>query len=349
MPRHVKLILTAVILACTFGCAAPEPVSSTPAAESTSPAKEPLVLKIGCQSTESSSEGKVLRCFEELVEAGSEGEIDVQLYLDSALGPVNDLLSGVSLGTIEMATIGLNSFSSLCGDFALYDLWTFKGPEEFVRFYSSAVGQQLNQTLLEQADIRVLSYNLCGPGRLYFWGNQEISTLEDYRGLRIRTNSSSACAVAIAALEAIPVPVSWSDMSVAFQIGIIDVESGDVENMLTSGYCEQVAYRYDTPPNFMGSCLCVSERVWESLSSRRQELLLDAAIQACQEYGVELYQKQVSEDEEVLARMRIEDLSVSQAERDEMEERIDAALREYLDLSVSQELLEQACLVLAPD
>ena len=343
--------LAALMLLAAAGCSDADPgsaASSLPGGSSASSAdgSTPIVLKIGSQSAAEASEVLVLQRFEALAEEASGGALDIQIYTDSSLGPLNDLISGLSLGTVEMATVGLNSFSALCEDFAVYDLWNFQGPEEFIRLYSSPVGQALNQELLESAGIRVLSYNLCGTGRMYFWGNREISTVSAYRGLQIRTNSSSACSVAIAALQALPISVSWSDMSVALQTGVIDVASGDTENMLTSGFCGQVRYRYEIPENFMGSSLCISQKVWESLSPELQQIVEEAAAEACQTYGDELYAQELQNNEAALKAEGVETLTMAPGEQEAMAGLIRDSLDSFLAGAVSAELLEQVQAVL---
>lgn len=345
--------LAALMLLAAAGCSDSDPAgsaaSSLPGGSSSASSADdstPIVLKIGSQSAAEASEVLVLKRFESLVEEASDGALDIQIFTGSSLGPLNDLISGMSLGTVEMATVGLNSFSALCEDFTVYDLWNFQGPEEFIRLYSSPVGQALNQELLESAGIRVLSYNLCGTGRMYFWGNREISTVSAYRGLQIRTNSSSACSVAIAALQALPISVSWSDMSVALQTGVIDVASGDTENMLTSGFCGQVRYRYEIPENFMGSSLCISQKVWESLSPELQQIVEEAAVEACQTYGDELYAQELQNNEAALKAAGVETLTMAPGEQEAMAGLIRDSLDNFLAGAVSPELLEQVQAVL---
>ena len=342
--RRVMAALLAGMIGLS-GCAAEEEPAVLPPVSSEPEQIQPIVLKVGSQSAEDSSEIQVIRRFEQLVEEASGGTLDIQVYTDSGLGAVSDLIEGMSVGTIEMATVCLNSYSALCSDFAVYDMWSFKEPEEFVRLYESQVGRDLNRELTEEAGIRILSYNLCGTGRLYFWGNELLETMDGYRGLKIRTNSSSACAAAISALHALPVSVPWTDMAAALRTEVINVASGDVENMLASGFCDQVAYRYDTPPNFMGSSLCISEKVFELLDAQQQEWIQSAAVQACQEYGSALFSKRAAVNEALVGE-RVTTLFLPEEEKAEMSRRIDASLQTYLASVVSPELLEETQRVL---
>lgn len=346
MLRYIlSLILAVGLLVCSGGCGqtrATPTASLGPAPSAASePAVFPIVLKIGCQSAENSSEVKVLKQLEYLAEQYSDGALDIKIYPASQLGSLSGLMDGVTRGTIEMATIGMNSYMAYDPDFAVYDLWSFEGPEEFIRLYNSPVGERMNQDLIEDAGIHILSYNLCSTGRLYFWGNERITMVGDYGGLHVRTNSSATNSVAISAFGATAIIVPWSDMLTALQSKVIDVAFGDVENMITSGYTSMVTYRYDGPQNFLGSSVCISEKVWEVLPEALQVVLEQAAVEACQTYGNALYDSKISESEAALDKAGIETVPMAPGEKEKMADLIHAALADYLATAVSQTFLDE--------
>lgn len=123
----VIVFLCAIWLRCT-GCGFEqilEVEGSIQEEQSLQEKTKPMILKIACQSTEDSSEVQVLKYFEKLVEVRSENSVDIQIFPSSMLGSVSEMAEGVSLGTIEMAAIGINSYAAYCKDFAVYDSWLF--------------------------------------------------------------------------------------------------------------------------------------------------------------------------------------------------------------------------------
>ena len=342
MKRTVLLVFCLTLVSCTACSSAPTQGYENIATEAQVESEPPTVLKIGCQSAEDSSEVRVLKYFEQLVEERSKHALDIQIFPSSALGPVGDMAEGVSLGTIEMAAIGFNSYATYCSDFAIYDLWSFHGPEDFVQLYESEVGKKLNSELLTSSGIRILTYNLCSPGQLYFWGNKEIRTVDDYNGLRVRTNGLATVDFAIAAFGGIPTAVSWTDMYSALQTKVIDVGFGDVENLLTSGYGGIVTYRYTGLENYLGSSVCISEKVWQSLSGELQIIIEKALKEACQDFARKVYEEKVRSGEESLRQTGIETLTMDPAEKDKMALIIREASEAYLNTVVLPEILEEA-------
>lgn len=272
----------------------------------------------------------------------SNHEIDIQIFPSSSLGSVADLVEGVTLGTVEMAAVGFSSYVPYCNDFAIYDPWMFTGPEDFVKLYDSAIGAQLNQKLLETAGIRILSYNLCSPGQMYFWGNEELTTVSSYKGLKVRTNGMSTVSVAIEALEAVPTAVPWKDMYTAIQAKTLDVGLGDVENILNTNYDTIITYRYSGPKNYLGSSVCISEKTWQALSDEYRVILEESMIDACQNYGKQVYEKKVAMGEDALLQTSIQTLEMEPGEREKMTLLMREAVEEYLSTTVSPNLLKQA-------
>lgn len=303
--------------------------------------KKPIIMKIGTQSAESSCEVKVLEYFEQLVEKKSDGAIDIRIYPDSKLGTLQELMQGVSLGTIEMATVGMDAYMNYYQDFAVFNMWMFSGPEDFIRLYQSPIGDQLKEVLQEQSGIRILSYNLCGTGKLYFWGNKSIETVGDFSGLKVRSNSSYTNPVAIESFGAVPIQVAWTDMQTALQAGVIDIACGDVENILASGYDSSLTYRYDGPENFLASSICISEKVWSSLPSELCTLLEETLVEACQTYGNGLYVNRFIETETRLAESGVITLPMQDGEKAAMASLIRTAILDYLYNIVSPETLQE--------
>ena len=120
--------------------------------------------------------------------------------------------------------------------------------------------------------------------------------------------------------------------------GLIDVVIGDVENMLTSGFCDKVLFRYDIPNNFLCSSVCISERVWENLSPNHQEIIMNAVIESCQKYGSTLYYERLETDEVRLAESGVETLYLPPEQLRQISLKIDGAIQDSISFKDNENL-----------
>src|ERR1700687_1694547 len=102
--RNMKLFIS-VVLALLLGGTA----SVNQAAE--------LTLRFGTPFVTNSNLHKAMEKFAEVVDKESAGKIRVQVYADSQIGDIQQLIAGMQLGTVDMAYLGGGNSGQLkdCG------------------------------------------------------------------------------------------------------------------------------------------------------------------------------------------------------------------------------------------
>lgn len=277
-----------------------------------------VVIKIGIEGSESGNDHKIATKIKELVEADPEANIKVQVFGDSQLGNLRDLIEGLSLNTVGMVLGGLNGFENICPNMGVYTPWMIDSPEQAIELYESEVGVQLQNQLINENGIRLLSYCNAISGSTYLWGNKPCKTLADYDGLDIRSNNSAGNIKALGAFGANPVVMGFADVYNGIETGLIDMTWGSIPVVITGGLGEVLDYVMPAPANFTAGTCAVSNQLWDSMSAYQQETVQKAVAEACQVYGKELYEAGVAAEEAMLKEAGIEYVEMNESDYQEM-------------------------------
>src|SRR5882672_9946240 len=74
-----------------------------------------LTLRFGTPFVTNSNLHKAMEKFAEVVDKESGGKIRVQVYADSQIGDIQQLIAGMQLGTVDMAYLGVGNAGQLKG------------------------------------------------------------------------------------------------------------------------------------------------------------------------------------------------------------------------------------------
>ncbi len=313
--------------------------SENEAVSETKISADAVVLKIASQGAEGSREIETLKQFADLVNERTNGEIDVQVFPNGQLGALNDTLEGVSMGTIEMVATGMANLQQLSPDFAAYDMWLYEDVQDVIDVYNSDIGKELNQKLIDNSGVRVLSYMACTSGRMYLWSTKPIQKMSDLDGLIIRTPSDKSISTALGAIGSTSV-IGFGDMYTAAQTGVIDVGSADISTMLNAGFDEVFPYCDEMTKNFMTMSLVMSDRAYNSLTEEQQKIIDEAAVEACQQWDSK-QDELAAETEELLANSKSEFISMEPEELAKMDEKIHEAINAYLSGVIDEDMLKE--------
>ena len=340
MKKHRSILAAALAIVMVFTLASCGSSDSGNDSSETGATKEnPVVLKIASQSAEGSHEIETLEQFASIVEEKTDGAIDVQVFPSGQLGALPDTIEGVSMGTIEMVSCGLTNLQQICPSFAAYDMWLYEDAQDVIDVYNSDLGKKLNQDIIDTAGVRVLSYNNCSSGRMYLWSNKPIETMGDLDGQIIRVPSNKSISTALGALGSTSV-IGFGDMYTAAQTGVIDIGSADISTIIGAGYDEVFKYCDEMTSNFMAMSLVISEKAFSSLSEEQQQILQDAATEACTQWD----NKQDALNEEMmdlLDKSNSKLVTMKPEEQEKMDELIHDAIDKYLAETIDADTIDQ--------
>lgn len=181
------------------------------------------VLYLGDVLSEDHPHSKSYYYFAEKVKEYTNGELEVQVFVNSALGNQRDLVEGLSLGTVHIAKTMTTGLSTYMPEIQVFDLpYMFKGREHFYKVLDSDdVGKHFLKTVLPQYGFIGLAYIDAGIRSIYN-RKQPINSIDDVKGMKLRVPESPIFMDTMAAFNASGTPMPVGDIYTALQTGVID-------------------------------------------------------------------------------------------------------------------------------
>ncbi len=246
------------------------------------PPAEDLVIKLG--HTESDNENSMhnTACvkFAELVEEYSEGRITVEVHPNGELGGERDMIEGMQIRTLDMASVASMVVGNFDPSFAVFDLpYLFPDLETTYKVLDSDyVLNDMNESLASKAKVRVLGYGI--GGFRYIASNKKIESLEDVKGMKIRVPENSVYVDSYNALGAVTTTMAIGEVITGLQQGTVDGFEMCMTPLYTNGFYDLLDHIALTGVNCSVNPLIISEELFQSLSTEDQEILKKAAQEA---------------------------------------------------------------------
>src|SRR5438309_3481386 len=183
-------------------------------------AQSPIVIKFSHVVAPDTPKGKGSLKFKELAEKYTNGKVVVEVYPNSQLYKDNEELQALQLGAVQMLAPSLAKFGPLgVREFEVFDLpFILPNKAALRKVTDGPLGQQL-LAKLESKGIVGLGY--WDNGFKVMSANKPLRMPEDFRGLKMRIQSSKVLEAQMRALGAIPQVMALSEVYQALQTGVV--------------------------------------------------------------------------------------------------------------------------------
>ena len=242
---------------------------------------KPIVLKYAHVGIAGEPQTRYAEELAAMVKARTNGEVIIQVYPNSQLGGVSEMVDGIKMGSIAM---GHHDFASL-GKF-LTDMSVFNAPYIYrdakhsvlaTNPKTSPVLQELNEKLIKAAGIRVVGSFYRGARELS--ANFPVYSPADLKGKKIRAVPLQLWITMIQGMGAIPTPVEISELYTALLTGMVSGQENPLTNIYAQKFYEVQSYIMMT--NHMQSVLAtfVNEKIWESIPEKDRHIIEDCLME----------------------------------------------------------------------
>lgn len=287
------LCIIAVVIALSLlvvGCGGPtETTEGNKASEDKTDKGEKIVLKFGSVSASENPGVKALKdVFEPRVEELTNGKVDVQIFADGQLGSERDMLEQLQFGTLQMAYIS-PVLGSIEPKINILDLpFLFKDYEHVDKVLDGPIGKKILEDLPEKG-LYHLGYFENGF-RVITNSKHPINSLEDIKGLKIRTPRAPISIAILDALGANVTPLSFNELYSALQQGVVDGEENPYNVIAAAHLYEVQKYVAETYHMWGNFAILASYKWWKDIPADIQ----DAIKTAAQETST--YQRKISRE-----------------------------------------------------
>jgi C4-dicarboxylate-binding protein DctP len=227
-------------------------------------AQAPIIIKFSHVVAPDTPKGKGAQKFKELAEERTKGKVKVELYPNSQLYKDKEELEALQLGSVQMLAPSLAKFGPLgVKEFEVFDLpFIFKDAAAFRAVTDGPVGVDLF-TKLEPKGIHGLAY--WDNGFHIMSANKPLHGVADFKGQKMRIQSSKVLDAQMRALGAIPQVMAFSELYAALQSGVVDGTEGVPSNFYTQKIFEVQKHITLSNHGHLAYAVIVNKKFWDGL------------------------------------------------------------------------------------
>ncbi|MGQ0579337.1 MAG: TRAP transporter substrate-binding protein [Betaproteobacteria bacterium] len=262
-------------------------------------AADPIVIKFSHVVANDTPKGKAADKFRQLAEKYTSGRVKVELYPNSQLYKDREEMEALQLGAVQMLAPSVSKFGPLgVREFEVFDLpYLVSDAETVDRVTDGEIGKALFAKL-EPRGIKGLAY--WDNGFKQFSANRRLREPGDFRGLKMRIQSSKVLEATMRQLGALPQVMAFSEVYSALQQRVVDGTENPVSNLYTQKMHEVQSHLTISDHGCLIYAVIVNKKFWEGLPAdvRTQ---LEKAMRETTVYERDIAKK---ENEDALAAVR---------------------------------------------
>lgn len=237
-------------------------------------------LRIGSPYPHGSNMHEGLNKFAETVAAESKGRIKINVFTDSQIGDIQQLITGLQLGSIDLAMSGMGNISLFKGGGAFNVgavpyLFSSKASVEAV--VNGPVFAPLREDVVKGSGVRILSLSGARSARALQTVRGPVVKPEEVKDMRLRVPPVELYRAMFAKLGAKAVPTGLSDVYLALSKGQVEGQDNGFDISLPFKWHEVAKFWSATDHSFETNGWYMNERLFQSFSDEDRGIFLKAA------------------------------------------------------------------------
>jgi TRAP-type transport system periplasmic protein len=257
--RHLMIALAVVLM---VGCVAY--------------AADPIVLKAGHSANTNEPYQTGLDAFSKIVAERTKGRIKIEIYANNLLGAEKEMIEGLMLGNLDFTVPTNGVLTNFVPQLRIFDLpFLFNSREALYKSVDGEVGKVLSQHM-QKKGFRLLAFYEAGV-RHIMTRSKKIESINDLKGLKIRTMEIPAHIDAFNRYGAKASPLAYSELYNALQAGVMDGAEAANTNYYSKQFYRVAPYWAEIGWTTLVADLVMSEAKFQSFDAETQKILLEAA------------------------------------------------------------------------
>lgn len=180
-----------------------------------------IVYRLGHAAPENDPAGLLSNKMADDIKAFTSEQITLEVFPGAQLGGEVEMVEQVRSGTIDMAIVTSGALSNFVQEVAFLDMpFLFEDFEHAREILQGEVGDKL-KAKAEEKGIKLLTFFDYGIANISN-NKRDIYTLNDVKGLKLRTLENEIFMDTFRALGADPVPIPYPELYTSIQQGVVD-------------------------------------------------------------------------------------------------------------------------------
>ena len=232
---------------------------------------ETYIIRMGCATVLPSHPNQFMEEFKEALESKSD-QFQVELYPANQLGSNTQMIQGLQNGTVQAVILPVGFFTTIAPIMNILDMPALVPNSEmqYEMLNKTEVGDAFREEI-SKLGMTPLAYLYCVEKELLL--DTPIESMDDLKGLKIRSFDSEVAQNEIKAYGASPVSMSTNDLALALQQGAIDGLLNDVTMYDPMKLYEKAPYLIKAPSNPTSNCVMFSNQLLDQLPDDLRQIL----------------------------------------------------------------------------
>jgi len=216
-----------------------------------------------------------------LVKERTNGRVDIQVFPNSQLGGVGELVDGVKSGAISMGHHDFASLGKIVSTTAVFNTpFMYRDAAHAMRATDprqSPALQKINQELIEKGNMRIVASLFQGTRELT--SKEKVLSPKDMQGKKYRGVPIKLWSSMLTGMGAVATPVEVSELATALATGLVIGQENPLPNIFTLKLYE--VQKYVMMTNHMQSVLSVfiNEKVYQGIPAADRKIMEDTMIE----------------------------------------------------------------------
>lgn len=297
MKKIVSILLVLMLVFSMTACSQPEP-SSEPAPAPETPADssdpfaslDPVELVYGNGAAIGAVGDLWGQEFIKAVETKTNGKLKVNYFPNMQLGNDSEMLQQMLAGEIDIVSLQTAPTTPFVPEVAVFDI-----PLVFAKYNAATINKVLNDSPFTElinkaygkANLINLGY-LQGATFREMTSNREIRSLEDFKGLKIRTMDAKFHVAFWKALGANPTPLPFPELYLALQQGVVEAQENATDTSVNAKFYEVQDYLVNTHHILYLNQFLMNKSKFNSLDPAYQKAIKESVAEATGIIGAQM-------------------------------------------------------------
>ena len=244
-----------------------------------------ITLRMAQTSSQAVAIGQSMEAFADRIYDETEGKYKIETYHNGQLGAEIDTIEGCQMGTIDIAVVNQSTLGNFISNFQALDIpYLITSTDQADRVFLGEIGDSFLERL---SGVQLVGLGIWESGfRNLTNGKKDINSVDDIKGLKIRTMENQIHIAFWKALGADATPMAWGEAYTALQQGALDGQENPSTVILTNNVAQVNSHLAITEHAYSTVFLIMSPTTWASLGEEDQKIFKEVMDECSQKERV---------------------------------------------------------------
>jgi len=238
-------------------------------------------------------------------EAEKSGQFNIEVHAGTIGTNENELVEKLVLGGADIVLVSPGFMTSAgINEVDLFSLlYLFNNYNHWEKVVDSEIGKKISDIIYEKSGKKYYVIAYWSAGVRHWYGKKPINTIDDVKGLKIRTQTSGVVSDFWTAIGAIPTSVAWAELYQALASNVVDASENAYPYLVPMEHHKTTNGKYisETAHDFTTRFLLIRANIWDKLNTEQKEILEKAVKESTKAERESIYNEESQYKEKAIS------------------------------------------------